>query len=79
LLLDLAAAAAGMLIGLRFRAGALLAATLVMVAGSVAAQAHNHGFGWDALGQTLQWAVLLQIGYLVGLAVAASWRRFRGK
>jgi hypothetical protein len=45
----------------------------------VAAQAHNHGFGWHALGLTLQWVVLLQIGYLVGLAVAASWRRFSGK
>jgi hypothetical protein len=79
LLLDLAAAAAGMIIGLRFRAGALMAATLVMVAGSVGAQAHGHGFGWHALGRTLEWVVLLQIGYLIGLAVVALWRRFRGK
>jgi hypothetical protein len=68
-----------MIIGLRFRAGALMAATLVMVAGSVAAQAHGHGFGWHALGRTLEWVVLLQIGYLIGLAVVALWRRFRGK
>jgi hypothetical protein len=77
--LDLAAAAAGAIIGLRFRAGALMAATLAVVVASVVLTAHGRGFGWHTLLQAVQSAVLLQIGYLTGLAAAALWRRSRGK
>ena len=73
----LAVAIAGMLIGLGFRAGALIAATLVTVILAFVLQTLDHGPGWSALRVTLQSAILLQLSYLAGLAIAALWRRLR--
>jgi len=73
----LAVAIAGMLIGLRFRAGALVAATLVTAVLAFVFQMRDHGSGWSPLWVALQSAILLQLGYLAGLAVAALWRRVR--
>jgi hypothetical protein len=72
----LAVAIAGMLVGLGFRAGALIAATLAAAILALALQTRDHGFGWSSLWVTLQSVILLQCGYLAGLAVAALWRRF---
>jgi hypothetical protein len=37
-----------------------------------------HGFGWSPLWHTLTSVIVLQLCYLVGLAVAAFWRHLRG-
>jgi len=73
----LAVAIAGMLIGLRFRAGALIAATLATVALAFVLQARGHGPGWSSLWVALQSAILLQLGYLAGLSGTVLWRRLR--
>jgi hypothetical protein len=78
-LFDLAAAAAGVLLGLRFRAGALIAATLVAVILCLTLQVPGRGFGWASIWLAVQSAICLQLGYLAGLAVAALWRLSRGK
>lgn len=70
--------AAGMLIGLHFRAGALMAATLLTVILSLALSIHDHGFGWYSFWITLQSVILLQLGYLAGLSAAALWRHSQG-
>jgi hypothetical protein len=75
---NLVVAAAGMVLGLRFRAGALIAATLVVVILSLALRVRFHGFGWSPLWHTLTSVIVLQLCYLVGLAVAAFWRHLRG-
>jgi len=74
----LAVAIAGMLIGFGFRAGALMAATLVTGVLAFVFQTHDHGFGWSPVWVTLESAILLQLGYLAGLAIAALWRHLRG-
>jgi hypothetical protein len=79
LLFDLAVVAAGLLLGLRFRAGALIAATLVGVILCLALQVPGRGFGWASIWLAVQSAMCLQLGYLAGLAVAALWRLSRGK
>jgi hypothetical protein len=73
----LTVAIAGMLIGLRFRAGALIAATLAAVALAFVLQARGHGLGWSSLWVALQSAILLQLGYLAGLSGTVLWRRLR--
>jgi hypothetical protein len=70
-------AIAGILIGLRFRAGALVAATLVTVVAASVLQTRDHYFDQSSLRVVLQSVVLLQVGYLAGLALAAFWRRVR--
>ncbi|MDN5928462.1 MAG: hypothetical protein L0I29_15435 [Hyphomicrobiales bacterium] len=72
-----AVAIAGMLIGLRFRAGALVAATLVTAVLAFVLQTRGHGLGWPSLWAILESAVLLQFGYLAGLAGTILWRRLR--
>lgn len=72
----LGTAIAGMLIGLRFRAGALVAATLVTVIVAFVLHMRDHEFDQSFLRVVLQSVVLLQLGYLAGLALAAFWRRF---
>jgi hypothetical protein len=66
-----------MLIGFRFRAGALIAATLATVALTFVLQARGHGLGWSSLRVALQSAILLQLGYLAGLSGTVLWRRLR--
>jgi hypothetical protein len=77
LLLDLAVMATGMVLGLRFRAGALMAATPVAAMLSLVLETRGRGFGWSTLWLTVQSVIVLQLGYLVGLALGALWRRFR--
>jgi hypothetical protein len=74
---NLVVAAVGIFIGLRFRAGALMAATLVTAALGLTFQARGHDFGWLSLWVTLRLVILLQLGYLAGLAAAALWRHVR--
>lgn len=71
----LAVTIAGTLIGLRFRAGALIAATLATAVLAFVLQMHGHGLGWPSLRAALQSAVLLQLGYLVGVSGTMLWRR----
>lgn len=79
MLFNLVVAAAGVVLGLRFRAGALIAATLVIVILGVILQARGHDFGWSSLRLIVQSAIFLQLGYLAGLAIAALWRHSRRK
>jgi hypothetical protein len=72
-------AAAGMVLGLRFRAGALIAATLIVVILSLVLRIRFGGFGWSPLWHTLISVIVLQLCYFAGLAVAAFWRHLRGK
>jgi hypothetical protein len=73
----LAVAIAGMLIGLRFRAGALIAATLATVVLAFILQTRGHSSVWSSLWVALQSAILLQLGYLAGLSGTILWRRLR--
>ncbi|WP_135920233.1 hypothetical protein [Mesorhizobium sp. M3A.F.Ca.ET.201.01.1.1] len=69
-----AVSAAGVLMGLRFKAPALIAATALLVIGS---------FAWNGLGlpgyvtvtRFLVLAFALASAYIVGLSLAARWRR----
>ncbi|AZO09418.1 MULTISPECIES: hypothetical protein [unclassified Mesorhizobium] len=69
-----AVSAAGVLMGLRFKAPALIAATALLVIGS---------FAWNGLGlpgyvtvtRFLVLAFALACAYIVGLSLAARWRR----
>jgi len=79
LLCNLVVAAAGVVLGLRFRAGALIAATLVTVILCLVLQARGRDFGWLSLWFTVQSAIFLQLGYLAGLAIAVLWRRSHEK
>ena len=76
MLCNLLAAVAAMVLGLRFRAGALIAATLVVVILCFAVQTRRLGFGWSPLLRAVLAAIALQAGYLAGLAAAALWRHF---
>jgi hypothetical protein len=71
--------AAGIALGVRFRAGALIAATCVIVILSLFLRLNADGFGWSPFWLTLQSAIVLQLGYLAGLGGAALWREFRRK
>lgn len=70
----LAVAAAGVLLGLRYKAAALIASTMVMVLAILA---------WNGLGlspsvafSSLVFLVLaLQSGYIIGVWLAIAWRR----
>jgi len=66
-------AAVGILLGLRFSAPALLAATAVTVTASVL---FLEGRGFV---QVLFLVVVLQCAYLLGLAFSLGWRRFTTK
>lgn len=74
----LASAIAGILIGLHFRAGALIAATLATAVLAFVLQTRSHGLGWSSLWATLQSVILLQLGYLAGLSATLLRRRFHG-
>lgn len=71
----LTVAIAGVLIGLRFRVGALIAATLATVVLAFILQTRGHGLGWYSLWMVLQSVILLQLGYLAGLSGTALWHR----
>ncbi|MET0597091.1 MAG: hypothetical protein ABWZ57_04405 [Mesorhizobium sp.] len=58
----------GILLGLRFRAPALLAATGFVVAACLV-------LGWGFFWTTLVLVLALQCAYLVGLCLALVWRR----
>jgi len=66
--------AAGVFLGLRYKAPTLIAATALLVLGSVA---------WNGLGlpgpltisSVLILVLVLQCAYLVGMALAVAWRR----
>jgi hypothetical protein len=76
---DLLILAAGVALGFRFRAGALIAATLVVVILSLVLRVRAYGFGWLPLRLTIESAILLQLGYLAGLGRVFFWRNFRRK
>jgi preprotein translocase subunit SecF len=70
----LAVAAAGVLLGLRYKAAALIAATTVMV---LAILAWN-GVGLSpsvALSSLVVLVLALQSGYIIGVWLAIAWRR----
>lgn len=72
-----AVSAAGVLIGLRFKAPALIAATVLLMIGS---------FAWNGLGlpgyvtvtRFLVLAFALACAYVVGLSLSVRWRRNEG-
>jgi hypothetical protein len=64
-----AVCALGLLIGLRYRAPALIAATAVTVLACVA-------LGPRQLPAIIGYVLLLQCAYLAGLFLAALWRRY---
>lgn len=66
---------AGVLLGIRFRAPALIAATAVTVVASSIARGRDGLFDGNALLSTLLLVVTLQCAYLVGLVLAVVWRR----
>lgn len=74
----LAVTAVGVLLGLRYKAPALIAATALLVLGS---------FAWNRLGlpgsvtvaNFLILAFALACAYLVGLSLSVAWKRSEGK
>lgn len=74
----MAVAAAGVLLGLRYKAPALIAATALLVIGS---------FAWNGLGlpgpvtvaNFLILAFALACAYLVGLSLSVAWKRNESK
>jgi hypothetical protein len=71
----IAVAITGILLGLRFRAPALLAATIVTIGASVIASGIDGFFDRHILLSTLLLVVTLQCAYLTGLLAAVLWRR----
>ncbi|WP_210266331.1 hypothetical protein [Mesorhizobium sp. NZP2077] len=73
----IAVSAAGVLIGLRFKAPALIAATALLVVGS---------FAWNGIGlpghvtvvKFLILAFILACAYIVGLSLSVRWKRNAG-
>lgn len=73
----IAVSAAGVLMGLRFKAPALIAATALLVIGS---------FAWNGLGlpghvtvtKFLILAFVLACAYMIGLSLSAHWKREEG-
>ncbi len=64
----------GILLGLRFRAPALLAATGFVVAACLVL-GRTGDFPWGFFWTTLVMVLALQCAYLVGLCLALIWRR----
>lgn len=69
--------AIGLLLGFTFRAGALVATTLVAVAVCGFMKAGGGLFRADSLLFILEVVAVLQVAYLAGLALRALWRRAR--
>ena len=73
----IAVSAAGVLMGLRFKAPALIAATALLLVGS---------FAWNGLGlpgyvtltKFLILAFVLACAYIIGLSLSVHWRRNEG-
>jgi len=73
----IAVSAAGVLMGLRFKAPALMAATALLMIGSLA---------WNSLGlpgyvtvaKSLILAFVLACAYIVGLSLSVRWKRNEG-
>jgi hypothetical protein len=66
-------------LGLRFRAGMLMAATLLTVILGLAVLGPYVVSGWRLALLVLELVVVLQLAYVAGLAIAALWRRLRGQ
>jgi hypothetical protein len=71
------AAGMGLLLGLRFRVNALIAASLALIALSSVAALFSRQPLLMTLALNYALLVALQGGYLVGLAMARGWSRFR--
>ncbi|OBQ71280.1 hypothetical protein [Mesorhizobium erdmanii] len=70
----IAVSAAGVLMGLRFKVAALIAATALLVVGSFA----WNGFGLPGhvtVGKFLILAFILACAYIVGLSLSVRWKR----
>lgn len=67
--------AAGILLGLRFRIGALIGATLATCAASLGANLLLDNSLGDSLVSTLLLILILQAAYLLGLALSILWHR----
>ncbi|MBA1143054.1 hypothetical protein [Mesorhizobium neociceri] len=65
----------GILLGFRFRAAALIIMTAVTVVGGAVAGGIGSVFDWHRLVSILLLVVVLQCAYLLGLFLAAMWRR----
>ncbi|RWC49832.1 hypothetical protein [Mesorhizobium sp.] len=65
----------GIFLGFRFRAAALIIMTAVTIVGGVVAGGIGGVFDWRRLVSTLLLVVVLQCAYLLGLFLAAMWRR----
>jgi uncharacterized membrane protein len=66
----------GLLIGLRFRASALIAATGATVVGSGLAFGFDGNVGRNDFVSVLVLVLALQLAYLAGLFLVTVWRRF---
>ncbi|PDQ17194.1 hypothetical protein CN311_31320 [Mesorhizobium sanjuanii] len=64
-----------LIMGLTLRAPALIAATLVVIVGSIATGSFLHLSVQNTIRSTLYLVIVTQIAYLVGLALAVLWRR----
>jgi hypothetical protein len=67
--------AIGFLLGLTFRAGALVGATLLTAIVAVAIKLGTDASGVEIFLFTLELVVVLQFAYLVGLGFCLWWRR----
>jgi hypothetical protein len=75
----LAAAVAGILLGLRFRVPALLAATALIVVVTAVASGFAGLSGWPLLVSVGLSVLTLQAAYLAGLVFSTLWRRTRSR
>ena len=66
----------GMLLGVRFRVNALIAASLALAVLSCAVTLNGQQPLLTTLALTYAFVAALQVGYLVGLALACAWSRF---
>lgn len=67
--------AIGLLIGLRFRAPALIVATAVIIVACAVAFGYDGNVGRSDFVSALSLVLALQFAYLAGLFVATVWRR----